>query len=361
MLNVNSAIKDINPYVPGKPIEELARERGIDNAIKLASNENPRGPSQSVLNAIERATRELSRYPDASAFRLKGLLASRLGIAENQITIGNGSNDVLDLAGRVALSPATNGVIDEHCFVVYPLTITGANATKQVVPSKAWGHDLKAMAKAIDDDTRIVFLANPNNPTGTWFTQNELIEFMESVPSHVWVVLDEAYYEYACDTPGYPDGVQLTHQYSNLIVTRTFSKVYGLASLRIGYSISNPDFANLMNRLRQPFNANSVALTAAEAALLDEDYVRQTVQLNAEGMSLLESGFSELDLEYIPSKGNFVTFRVGSSSGDVYEALLNSGVVVRPVANYGMPEHLRVTVGLAEENERFITTLKSVM
>ena len=362
MQNINPATLSIQPYVPGKPIEELARERGIVDAIKLASNENPRGPSESVLEAIRRASEELSRYPDGSAFRLKDVLSERLGVEPDQITIGNGSNDVLELAGRVALSPNTNGVIDEHCFVVYPLTITGANAEKKIVPSDQWGHDLDGMVQAVDDQTRIIYIANPNNPTGTWLTERELTEFLDKVPKHIWVVLDEAYFEYANESvDGYADGVKLSKRYSNLIITRTFSKVYGLASLRIGYSVSTPEFANLMNRLRQPFNANSVALAAAEAALTDTDYVDQSVQMNIEGMRMFESGFTRLGLEHIPSIGNFVSFKVDSSASDCYDALLNQGVVVRPIANYGMTKHLRVTVGLPQENERFLKTLERVL
>ena len=361
MKNVNQATLGIQPYQPGKPIEELARERGITNAIKLASNENPRGPSKRVLHAISHAGRELPRYPDGTAYRLKAVLSKRLGIEPGQITVGNGSNDVLELAGRVALSPNDKGIVDEHCFVVYPLTIQSSNAVLVSVPSIDWGHDLDGMAAAVDEHTRIVYLANPNNPTGTLFRETAFRRFMATVPKSVWVVLDEAYFEYAVDQDGYPDGVSLVREYENLIVTRTFSKAHGLAALRVGYSVSSVEFAELMNRIRQPFNANSVALAAAETSLESDDYVRESVRMNSEGMEFIQSGLTRLGLEYIPSAGNFLSFKVGKASGQVYEAMLNRGVVVRPIANYGMPEHLRVTIGTPSENDRFLTTLEAVL
>lgn len=361
MKNINTAMLNINPYVPGKPIEELARERGIENAIKMASNENPRGPSEHVLEAIRESSRELSRYPDGSAFILKSALAKRLGVKSEQITMGNGSNDVIELAGRVALSPGSKGMVDEHCFVVYPLTIISSNAEQQIIPSLDWGHDLNKMTEEIDEHTRIVFIANPNNPTGTWLNEDQLTQFLDTIPSHVWVVLDEAYFEYAEDTPGYPNGVELSSRYPNLIVTRTFSKVYGLAALRIGYSVSTPEFADLMNRVRQPFNTSSVALAAAEAALEDQAYVFDSIEMNLQGMKEITAGLEQLGLDYITSKANFITFEVGDTANFTYESLLNEGVVVRPIAGYGMPKHLRVTVGLPQENERFLSTLRKVI
>ena len=359
MKNVNHAVLEISPYQPGKPIEELERERGIIGAIKLASNENPRGPSAAVREAIRKATDDLSRYPDGSAYRLRNLVASRLNVDPSQLTFGNGSDEALKIVGRVVLSPGDKGLVDERCFVVYPLTILGCNAEPVRVPSNGWAHDLDAIADAIDERTRIIYLANPNNPTGTWFTESEFHAFMKRVPSRVWVVLDEAYHEYARNVEGYPDGVSLLPDYPNLVVTRTFSKIYGLAALRVGYSVSSTEVAELMNRVRQPFNVNSVALAAAEAALKDDDYINESLRLNQEGMKVLEEGFDRLGLTYIRSIGNFVSFEVGSRAPDVYDALLNSGVVVRPIANYDMPNHLRVTVGLPEENERFLTALEA--
>jgi len=365
--NINQSVTGLVPYQGGKPIEELSRERGIADIVKLASNENPRGPGPRARKALAVATAELSRYPDGNGFRLKAALAEHLGVEPTWITLGNGSNDVLDLAARVAISPATRGVVDAHCFVVYPMAITAAGGEIVTVPSVDWGHDLDAMATAVDDATRIVFLANPNNPTGTCFDETALRRFLEVVPRRVWVVLDEAYAEYVGGPVGnggrYPDGIRLLDEHPNLIVTRTFSKIHALAALRIGYAVSSPAFADLLNRVRQPFNANSLALAAAEGALGDTDYAAESRRLNDEGMDRLTRGFEALSVEWIPSVGNFVTFRVGPDRDAmaVYEAMLDQGVIVRPVANYGMPEHLRVTVGLADENERFLKALSHAL
>lgn len=357
---VNAAVASLSPYQPGKPAEELARERGLRDIVKLASNENPRGPGPMVRQAVAAAAEELSRYPDGSGFRLKAALGAHLNVAENRLTLGNGSNDVLDLAARVALSPGDRGVVDEHCFVVYPLAITAAGGDLGVAPSSGWGHDPEAMLAAIDERTRIVYIANPNNPTGTWWTQTVLTRFLDAVPGNVWVVLDEAYAEYV-SAPGYPDGVALADRYPNLIVTRTFSKIHGLASLRVGYSVSSAEFADLLNRVRHPFNVSSVALAAAEAALGDADFVAESRRHNDAGMARLEEGLDALSLPRIPSVGNFVAFEVGGAAQEVFEALLAVGVIVRPVANYGMPNHLRVSVGLAHENERFLGALQGVL
>lgn len=358
--NVNERLAELSPYQPGKPIEELARETGIEDVVKLASNENPRGPGPAVRAAIERATAELSRYPDGSGHRLKGALAAHLNVAEAQITLGNGSNDVLELAARVALSPGTEAIVDAHCFVVYPLAVVGAHGQLVVVPSKDWGHDLDAMLKRVNEATRIVFIANPNNPTGTWTSRPALERFLGALPARVWVVLDEAYREYVSE-PAYPDGIALQASHPNLIVTRTFSKIHGLAGLRIGYSVSSPAFADLMNRIRQPFNASSLALAAAEAALADTDFVASSTALNAAGMAQLEAGLKRLGVPFIPSLGNFITLHCQRPALPVYEALLERGVIVRPVANYGMAEHLRVTIGLEAENERFLDALGAVL
>lgn len=358
--NINTPVAGLTPYQPGKPIEELMRERGVAGAIKLASNENPRGPGPAVRQALAAAVDDVSRYPDGSAYRLKRALAAQLNVEPAQITIGNGSNDVLELAAKVAISPGCRGVVDAHCFVVYPLAITAASGTVVRVPSQAWGHDLAAMAKAVDANTRIVYIANPNNPTGTCASADALGAFLGRVPNTVWVVVDEAYAEYASG-PDHPNGVALLDEFPNLIVTRTFSKIYGLAALRIGYALSSPVFADLMNRVRQPFNANSLALAAAEAALGDEDYVAESRRLNAAGMAQIERGLTALGLDWIPSHGNFITFEAerdgGPSALAIYDAMLDDGVIVRPVANYGMPRHLRATIGLPAENDRFLTAL----
>ncbi len=357
--NINARVAGMTPYQPGKPIEELARELGLADIVKLASNENPRGPGPAVRAALERAAADLSRYPDGSGYRLKAALSEHLAVPPEQITLGNGSNDVLELAARVAISPGAEGIVDEHAFVVYPLAVAAAHGTLVTVPSCRFRHDLDAMRSRITDATRIVFVANPNNPTGTWVAEAELTAFLDAVPRSVWVVLDEAYSEYVSE-PDYPDGIRLVARYPNLVVTRTFSKIHGLAALRIGYGVSAPGFADLMNRIRQPFNTSSLALAAAEAALGESEFVETSRALNAAGMRQLTEGLDALGFERIPSIGNFVTFHCGREAMPLYEALLRRGVIVRPVANYGMPSHLRVSVGLPEENERFLRALRDV-
>lgn len=360
--HVNPALEHLSPYKPGKPVEELTRELGISDVIKLASNENPRGPGSAVRGALEAAAGSLQRYPDGNGFRLKQALARHLGVAPAQITLGNGSNDVLDLAATMAITPGAGGVIAEHAFVVYSLAITIRGGRLLRVPARDYGADLPAMLEAVDDDTAIVFLANPNNPTGTWVAESELTAFLDALPPHVWMVLDEAYFEYV-DAADYPDGLQLLERYPNLIVTRTFSKIYGLAGLRVGYAVSSPEAADLLNRVREPFNVNSLALAGAEAALADPDYLAESRRLNAEGLTQLIAGVEALGLSYIPSAGNFLTVAVpGSGAGErVYQALLREGVIVRPVAEYGLPDHLRVTVGEPAENARFLDALTRVL
>ena len=360
--NVNAPVTTIAPYVPGKLPEALVRERGVAGAVKLASNENPRGPSPKARQAIAAAAAELARYPDGSGSRLKAALAEHLGVGVERVTLGNGSNDVLELAARVAISPGTVGVMDAHCFIVYPLAVTAAGGVVRRVPAKGWGHDLEALAGAIDAHTRVVFVANPNNPTGTWVDESALAAFLAAVPERVWVVLDEAYFEYAA-APGFPDGVRLAREHPNLVVTRTFSKIHGLAGLRVGYAVSSPAFADLMNRVRQPFNVGSLGLAAAEAALGDADYAAASRRLNSEGMAAVERGLAALDLAWIPSAGNFVSFDVGAGrdAAAVYDRMLDDGVIVRPVANYDMPRHLRVTIGTEAENARFLVALERAL
>ena len=358
--NINERVTGLTPYQPGKPIEEVTRELGLVDVVKLASNENPRGPGPRVRAAIEGTVRDISRYPDGGGYRLKQALSERLGVSTDHITLGNGSNDVLELAARVAISPDTQGVFDAHCFVVYPGAVVAAHGVPIATSSKDWGHDLDAMRASITASTRIVFIANPNNPTGTWIDRDSLVGFLEALPQTVWVVLDEAYCEYVA-RPDFPDGVRLQAAFPNVIVTRTFSKIHGLAGLRIGYSVSSPEFADLMNRIRQPFNASSVALAAAEAALADDEFVATSKAINDAGMEQLTAGLDSLGLGYIPSIGNFVTMDCGRDAAPVYKALLARGVIVRPLANYRMPRHLRISIGLAEENETFLAALREVV
>jgi histidinol-phosphate aminotransferase len=354
-------IRAIAPYQPGKPIAELAREMGLDEAhiVKLASNENPLGASPRALAAIENVLMELARYPDGSGFELKHALSQRLGVEPERIVLGNGSNDVLEMVARAFLAPGASAVYSQYAFAVYPLAIQAAGAQGIETAAKDWGHDLEAMQAAIRDDTRLVFIANPNNPTGTLVDGDALKTFVEQVPPHVGIVLDEAYFEYL---PAGLRGNSLAwiDAHPNLIVTRTFSKAYGLAGLRVGYAICHEAVVDLLNRVRQPFNVNSLAQAAAVAAMEDKTFLAHCLKLNEEGMVQLTTGLDELGVSYIPSHGNFLACQVGDAAR-VNRALLERGVIVRPVAGYGMPEHLRVSVGLAEENTRFLKVLAEVM
>lgn len=363
-------VKSLHPYQPGKPIEELQREYGVSNVIKLASNENPLGPSAKVIEVLSREFEELARYPDGNGFNLKQMLSEKHNISMNRITLGNGSSDPLEFVVRVFTQPGDEVLFSEHAFAMYPIVTQAASATAIVAPAKEWGHDLDAMAKRISERTRVIFIANPNNPTGTWLGEEELEAFISNVPESVIVVVDEAYFEYAIDpalgASDYPDASRWLDKFPNLVVTRTFSKAYGLAGLRVGYSMSHPDLANLMNRIRPPFNVNSMALAAACAGLEDTEHVSKAVSLNAQEMTRVTETFTQMGLEYIPSVGNFVCVNVGNPSigrtaAAVYDALLHEGVIVRPVANYGMPDFLRVTLGLPEENTQFLNALAKVL
>ena len=353
-------VRGLRPYQPGKPIEEVQRELGLAEVVKLASNENPLGPSPRALEAIAAALPELTLYPDASGYRLKRAISDKFGLAPEQLVLGNGSNDVLELLARVFLSPETSAVYSEYAFVVYPLAVQALGANAIVVPAKDWGHDLEGMAAAIRPDTRLVFVANPNNPTGTWANRQQLTAFLDRVPEEAVVVLDEAYVEYVTE-PDYPNGLELLARYPNLVVCRTFSKAYGLAGLRVGFAACNPQIADLLNRVRQPFNVNSLALAAAEAALGDDDYLRRSRELNAAGMVQLEAGLRQRGLDFIPSVGNFLCVHFGRDVMPIYQALLRQGVIVRPIGVYGMPHHLRVSVGLERENARFLEVLDAVL
>lgn len=350
-------VRRISPYVGGKPIEELARELGLapGSIVKLASNENPRGPSPKVLAAIAAAAADITRYPDGNGFALKTALAKRHGVALEQIVLGNGSNDVLELVTQAFLRPGDEAVYAAHAFAVYPLATQARGARGIVVPARALGHDLPAMRAAITPATRIVFVANPNNPTGTWETPAALEAFVASVPGDVLVVLDEAYGEYL-DPDEAGDATAWVARYPNLVVSRTFSKAYGLAALRVGYGVMDAAVADLLNRVRQPFNVNALAQAAALAALDDVAYVDESRRLNREGLAQIYAGLERLGVPFVRSHGNFLLVRVGDAAR-VYDRLLRQGVIVRPVANYGLPEWLRVTVGLPAENERFLAAL----
>ncbi|PLK48256.1 histidinol-phosphate transaminase [Uliginosibacterium sp. TH139] len=354
-------IRAISPYVPGKPIGELAREMGLDEAkiVKLASNENPLGMSPKARAAMEAALDGLALYPDGNGFALKQALAAKLGVSTDNLVLGNGSNDVLELAARAFIPAGASAVFAQHAFAVYPLAVQGVGGRCIEVPARFFGHDLAAMADAIGTDTRIVFIANPNNPTGTFLPGPVIEDFLARVPADVLVLLDEAYNEYLPFELRY-DSVSWIKRFPNLLISRTFSKIYGLAGLRMGYAVAHPTVADLINRVRQPFNANSLALAAAEGALSDDEFLARSFETNRAGMAQLIRGFDALNLQHIPSVANFLTFRVGDGAG-VNRRLLQRGVIVRPVGNYGMPEWLRVTIGLPVENERFLEALAEAL
>jgi len=356
------AICDLSPYQPGKPIEELEREYGVSNALKLASNENPLGPSPAVRKAIETAVDEVNRYPDGAGFMLREALANHLQVSADQITLGNGSNDILVLLAEAFLTSAHSAVYDQYSFVIYRTAVkaTGANVRVSDSLSEAderhLGHDLDAMLALIDESTRLVFIANPNNPTGTWVSSEKLREFLAKVPEHVLVVLDEAYQEYALGAD-YEDTIPWLQEFPNLVIVRTFSKAYGLAGLRVGYAASAVGIAELLNRIRQPFNVNHIALTAAVTALKDKQWLRQSCADNARGLKFLQQGLAELEIPFLPSRANFVLANFGDAAGECYEYLLQHGVIVRPVANYGLPEYLRISVGTIAEIVVLLTQL----
>lgn len=355
------SIRAIAPYQPGKPISELAREMDLDEAsiVKLASNENPLGMGSQAQAALQAAVADLARYPDGNGFALKHALASRFKVAPQQIILGNGSNDVLELVARTFLGPGDEAIYSEFAFAVYPLVTQVTGATGVEVAAKAWGHDLAAMRAAITEKTKIIFIANPNNPTGTLLPADELHQFIASVPKEVLVVLDEAYTEYLAEGEG-GDSVAWTREFQNLIVSRTFSKAYGLAGLRVGFAISNSEVADLVNRVRQPFNVNSLAQAAAVAALQDEAFLQESRRVNDEGMQQITAALTEMGLSFIPSRANFVTFHCDHAA-QINDYLLHHGIIVRPLAGYRMPNSLRVSIGLAKENARFITVLREAL
>jgi histidinol-phosphate aminotransferase len=361
-----AGVQSLVPYKGGKPIEELERELGLSHIVKLASNENPLGPGQKALAAIQNALPDLALYPDGNGYVLKNALAEKFAVNTNQITLGNGSNEILELLARAFLTPECEVVFSQHAFAVYPLVTQAVGAKAVVAPAVNYGHDLDTMLASITSKTRLVFIANPNNPTGTLLSQTSLQQFISALPDTVICVLDEAYFEFVSGAaPDNSDSkinsIDWLAQYPNLIITRTFSKAYGLAGLRVGYGLSSPEIADILNRVRQPFNNNALALAAATAALNDAEHLQKTLQVNAEGMQQLTEGFQELGLEWIPSAGNFVSVNLKQPGQPVYDALLRKGVIVRPVGNYEMPNHLRISIGTQVENQTFLTALRSIL
>ena len=354
-------IRAIAPYQGGKPISELAREMGLNEAdiVKLASNENPLGISPKAQMAIDEAVHDIARYPDGNNFKLRKSVSEKFGVAYNQIVFGNGSNDILELAARAFLQAGCEAIYSQHAFAVYPLVTQAVGATGVVVPAQNYAHDLDGFLKAITPKTKLIFIANPNNPTGTLISKKVLKAFLKQVPSNILVVLDEAYDEYL-NAKSKSEAVSWLNEFENLIISRTFSKAYGLAGLRIGFGLMHPSVADLLNRVRQPFNVNSIAQAAAVASLADEDFVARSYAANQAGMVQMTQGLSELGLEYIPSHANFVSFKVVNAA-QINQQLLQNGVIVRPIANYEMPEYLRVSIGLFSENDRFLTVLETIL
>lgn len=358
-------VRAIAPYQGGKPIAEVAREFGLDETkiIKLASNENPSGMPESAKRAIEHAMADIARYPDANGFDLKAAISEKYQVPADWITLGNGSNDILELATHAFVQAGQSAMYAQYSFAVYPLAVQAVGGRAIVVPAVNYGHDLPAFIKSIAADTKLIFIANPNNPTGTFIPAAEIEAFLDAVPRQVVVILDEAYNEYLAAGQQY-ESTAWVKRYPNLLVSRTFSKAYGLAGLRVGFGIAQPAITDLLNRIRQPFNVNSLAQAAAIAALGDAAFLERSARLNAEGYAQLTQAFDAMGLEYVPSSGNFVLVRVGDDDGAGARAnlaLLKRGVIVRPVGNYGLPQWLRISIGLPEENAAFIAALKTVL
>ena len=359
-------VQKLVPYTPGKPIEELERELGLTEIIKLASNENSLGPGPKALSAIQNSLLNLSRYPDGNGYELKYALAVKLSVTPDQITLGNGSNDILDMVARVFLQPGRQAVMSRHAFAMYYLSTQAVGAESLLAETTdgcngaLFGHDLSAMKKLLSDNTTVVFIANPNNPTGTYLPATELKSFVENLPEHIICVIDEAYFEYV-EAIDYSTALAWLVDHPNLIITRTFSKAYGLAGLRIGYSVTSPEIADLLNRVRQPFNVNSLALAAAQLALRNDNYLLKSKQVNSQGLQQLADGLQSLGLAFIPSVGNFICCDLARPVLPVYQALLEQGVIVRPVENYQLPGYIRITAGTQPEIQFFLDVLKKVM
>lgn len=361
MLAANSGVKSLKPYQPGKPIEELQRELGLSNIIKLASNENPLGPSRSALDNLEKALPEVNFYPDGSGYLLKQEIAKQRGVKEEQLILANGSDEIFTNVLRVFANQQDEVIVSEYGFAAYKIAARSFNHQVIEVKAKQWGHDLSAILASITEKTKVIFLANPNNPTGTYFKKQQFTSFINEVPQNIVVVLDQAYYEYMLGSDDYPDGVNFLASHTNLIVTHTFSKAYGLAGLRVGYAVCSAQIADLLNRVRLPFNVNSIALQAAKNALTDKEHLNKTIKCNSLGMQQYIQAFDDMKLTYIPSAGNFITVDLNQPAQQVYKSLLTKGVIVRTLEPYNMPNHLRISIGLTEQNKRCIEELKQIL
>ena len=360
MIKPNSFVGDLIPYVPGKPVEELEREIGITDAVKIASNENPLGPSPLAEKAINEAVHNLHRYPDGDAFYLKHKLAGKLGVEPETIIFGNGSNDVIDIAARTYMQPGDEAIFGEYAFIVYPIVTKAVGAKAVVSPMPNYTHDLRDMHSRITDKTRIIFIANPNNPTGTMVARDEFEWFIENVPEDILVLVDEAYFEYVQDK-SYPNSLEYLNTDKSIMTVRTFSKIYGLAGIRLGYGVAHPEIVSHMHKVRHPFNSNSLAQIGAIAALDDEEHIERTRRINSEGLKFVCAELEKMGIPYAPSYTNFVLIDLEDNPMPAYNSLLREGVIVRPVIGYGLKTHLRVTIGSEEENEKFVGAIKKVL
>lgn len=356
----NKAVLETVPYQAGKPIEEVEREFGINDIIKLASNENALGASPKALQAAQAALGAAHLYPDASYARLRDCIAEYNDVEPHHVTVGNGSENCIAFLIKAFLNENSNAIVDQYCFATIQILVKARNAQLIKIPSINYRQDIDATIKAIDENTKIVFVVNPNNPTGTYSTHDELVKLLTSIPENVLVIADEAYFEYV-NKPDYPKTLALMKQYPNLVISRTFSKVFGLAGLRLGYLISSPEIADILNRARLPFNVNTCAVEAGIAALSDTEFLTATKQVTVDGLKQLEQGIIQLGLEYIPSVANFLTIDLKKSGVEVFNALLAKGVIVRPLVPYGLPHHIRVTVGTKAQNFRFLRELGGVL
>lgn len=356
----NPGVRVLHPYVPGKPMSELQRELGLEHIIKLASNENPLGCSSKVKAHVAELLSDIALYPDGNGYALKQALSKHLSVDPKQLILGNGSNDILELIARAFLNESSEAIFSQYAFSVYPIVIQAVSATAKIAPAKNWGHDLDAMLALVSKKTKVIFIANPNNPTGTWLNKIEVINFLKKVPADVLVILDEAYFEYV-EEKDYPDGISLLSEFPNLIITRTFSKAYGLAGLRCGYGIADEGIIDILNRVRQPFNVNSMALSCACEALADQNFIKEAVRCNRDGLEFLVSALEKSGLEYIPSVANFISINFGKRAEEINQFLLRNGMIVRPVGVYQMPEYLRVTVGTQEQNKKFIALVREAL
>lgn len=358
---VNRSLNEIPVYQPGRPIEEVARELGmpVTNIIKLASNENPLGPSPKAMTAMRDVIANLHLYPDGNAFYLKQALAKKLGVQPANLILGNGSNEIIEFIGHAYMGPGVDVVVSQYCFAVYPLVTKLFGANLVTVPAKDHGHDLPAMLQAITPNTRVVFVANPNNPTGTLASKDELRRFVDAIPANVLLALDEAYIEFLDDPADFVSEIRDGKRH-NVVVMRTFSKIFGLAGLRLGYGIAHPDLIAAFEKIRQPFNINAIAQAGALAALEDDEHTCRTRENNSTGLRFFEAACRELKLEIIPSAANFLLVKVGAGQ-QVFEALQREGVITRPMGGYQLPEWIRISIGTPAENERCLAALKRVL